>query len=130
MALPVAARRSLAFVTGLYSAVLLFATHYPRPEELVGRSLPPDKLLHFEAYTVLGFLVASTLIAYGHRETRSFVNLFAVLAVVAVLDEATQPLFGRAAEPLDWVFDAIGLAAGITAAVVSSWAWARGTRRA
>jgi VanZ family protein len=35
------------------------------------------------------------------------------LAAFAVLDEATQPVFGRHADPLDWVYDCIGLTAGL-----------------
>ena len=35
----------------------------------------------------------------------------------AAIDEVTQPWFGRFAEPLDWVYDLIGLAAGIAAVV-------------
>jgi VanZ family protein len=55
--------------------------------------------------------------------------LAAGLAAWAVIDEATQPLFGRAADPLDWVYDVIGLALGIGLVVaVNSLVLARGSR--
>ena len=112
-----------------YCALLLFATHCPKPESLLGRTLPSDKLMHFVAYGVLGSLVAATLVAYGRRDAGTHVRMFFVLAIAAIFDELTQPAFGRAAEPLDWVCDCIGLAVGAAVVVLSSWAWERGTRR-
>jgi VanZ family protein len=124
-----AASRGLALATGGYSAILVFATHYPKPESLLGRTLPSDKLMHFVAYGVLGGLVAATLVAYGRRDVGLHVRVVVVLAIAAIFDELTQPYFGRAAEPLDWVCDCIGLAAGAAVVVFSSWAWERGSRR-
>jgi VanZ family protein len=118
--------RGLAVVTAAYAVLLFAATHYPRPEEFLGRRAPSDKLLHFVAYGILGFLAAATLRASGRWSGRAAGWLFAALAVAAVIDEVTQPLCSRAAEPLDWVFDCFGLAAGI--ALIASWAWARGNR--
>ena len=120
--------RLLALATGVYAAVLVFATHYPNPDELIGRKLPSDKLLHFVAYGVLGLLAAALVRARGWLDGRAGLVLGAALAAWAVVDEITQPLFARAAEPLDWVCDCIGLAAGIGLVVVSSWALARGSR--
>ena len=123
------ARRGIAVATGAYGAFLLFATHYPKPEKLVGGRLPPDKLMHFVAYGLLGSLVASTLVAYGRRDVGTLMRLVVVLAIAAIFDELTQPLFGRNAEVGDWVFDCVGLAVGSGLVFLSSWAWARGTRR-
>lgn len=128
---PLWAARLLAAATAVYAVVLVTATHYPRPEEFLGPNAPSDKLLHFMAYGVLGLLAAATLFAYSLWSRPSAAKLFVGLALAAILDEATQPLFSRAAEPLDWVFDLIGLAIGIlSVAAVSSWAWARGNRSA
>jgi len=120
--------RLLSLATGVYAAALVFATHYPKPEELIGRKLPSDKLLHFVAYGVLGLLAAALVRARGWLDGRAGLVLGAALAAWAVVDEVTQPLFTRAAEPLDWVCDCVGLAAGIGLVVFSSWAWARGSR--
>ena len=110
-------RRLIALATAAYAGVLVFATHYPKPEELVGGRLPSDKLLHFIAYGLLGLLAALMLRSRGRLVGRTAPVLVAGLAAWAVIDEATQPLFGRAADPLDWVYDVIGLALGIGAVV-------------
>jgi len=123
------ARRGFALATGSYYAFLLFATHYPKPEKLVGGRLPPDKLMHFLAYGLLGSLVAATLVAYGRRNVGTLVRVVVALAIAAIFDELTQPLFGRNAEVVDWVYDCIGLAVGSGLVFLSSWAWGRGSRR-
>jgi VanZ family protein len=122
-------RRLIALATAAYAGVLVFATHYPKPEELVGGRLPSDKLLHFIAYGLLGLLAALMLRSRGRLVGRTAPVLAAGLAAWAVIDEATQPLFGRAADPLDWVYDVIGITIGIAAIVVAnSLALGRGSR--
>ena len=122
-------QRFVVAATAAYAAVLVFATHYPKPEELVGGRLPSDKLLHFVAYGLLGFLAALVLRSRGRLVGRVTPLLAAGLALWCVIDEATQPLFGRHADPLDWVYDVMGLAVGIGAVVAAnSWASARGSR--
>ena len=110
-------QRLIALATAAYAGVLVFATHYPKPEELVGGRLPSDKLLHFVAYGLLGLLAALMLRARGRLAGQTAPLLAAGLAAWAVIDEATQPLFGRAADPLDWVYDVIGIALGIAIVV-------------
>ena len=107
----------LAAATVGYTLVLVFATHYPNPQDLVGPNPPSDKTLHFAAYGVLGFLVTATLGSAGRSSARTLLATGAALAMFGVLDEATQPLpwFRRHADPLDWVFDCVGIAAGIIA---------------
>jgi VanZ family protein len=122
-------RRLIALATAAYAGVLVFATHYPKPEELVGGRLPADKLMHFVAYGLLGFLAALVLRARGRLVGRTAPLLAAGLAAWAVIDEATQPLFGRAADPLDWVYDVLGIACGIGAVVITNHFW-RQARRA
>ncbi len=110
---------SLCAVTVAYAAFLVWATHHPKPGDLLGPNPPPDKFLHFGAYGVLGFLVAATAAASGRWSRRTAITLAVGLALAAGVDEVTQPMFGRSAEGLDWVFDVIGLFAGIaTVAVV------------
>lgn len=112
----------LAGLTAAYTLVLVFATHYPRPEEFLGPNPPSDKTLHVAAYGLLGLFMAATLAAAGRWSRASAGLLLVVLAAFAALDEATQPLFGRNAEPLDWVSDVIGVAAGIAVvALVRRW---------
>lgn len=123
------AQRLVAGTTAVYSGLLVFATHYPKPEELVGGRLPSDKLMHVVAYGLLGSLAALVLRSRGRLVGRFAPLLGAGLAAWCVIDEATQPLFGRHADPLDWVFDVIGLTVGISAVLaINSWAWGRGNR--
>jgi VanZ family protein len=109
--------RPLAGLTAAYTGLLVFATHYPRPEDLLGPNPPSDKTLHFLAYGALGLLAAALLAVSGRWSPRRVAILAAGLAIFAAIDEATQPWFGRSAEPLDWAYDLIGLAAGIVAIV-------------
>ena len=102
--------RLLAALTAVYTLILVLATHYPRPEEFLGPNPPSDKALHFMAYGALALLAGGTL-ALARRW--SMARLGGVLAAFAVVDEVTQPLFSRAAEPLDWVFDCIGIGLGL-----------------
>lgn len=107
-----------AVLSGLaiaYTAVLLFATHHPRPQELLGPGAPGDKPLHFFAYGVLGGVVSAAIAARGGWKARSAFALFVILALFAAADEITQPLFGRFADAVDWAFDQVGLVAGIGA---------------
>jgi VanZ family protein len=105
----------LDVVAVAYLGVLVYATHHPAPQKLLGPTPPSDKLLHLIAYTVLGGLVAAALAARGGWSVRSGVMLLLVLALFAALDEVTQPLFGRWADRLDWAYDGIGLSIGIAA---------------
>jgi len=112
------ARWGFSIATAQYSLLLVLATHYPKPAEILGRHALPDKLMHFVAYGVLGLLATMTLRAFV-KSTRQDVLFLAVgLAVAAALDEITQPIFSRHAEMLDWVFDCIGIGLGMTAVLI------------
>lgn len=131
------ARWSSAVVTVAYVVVLLYATHHPRPDELVPRvSRIPDELLHFAAYGVLGSLTLATFRVWrGAPGAAALAGLFAGLALFAAVDEATQPSFSRVADPLDWLCDCLGLAVGmlaiaLAAAVAVRLAASRGWSRA
>jgi VanZ family protein len=54
---------------------------------------------------------------------------FVTLALFAACDEATQPFFRRAADPLDWVADCLGLAVGMLAAGLAAAAVRRAASR-
>lgn len=109
----------LLAITVAYAVTLVWATHHPRPQDLIGPNAPSDKTLHFTAYGLLGLLTAATLAVSGRWSLRRAVMLGVGLALAAVVDESTQPFFGRAAETLDWVFDVIGISLGIAAVAVA-----------
>jgi VanZ family protein len=109
--------RLAAATTAAYVCVLVYGTHHPKPQDLIGDSAPSDKTLHLWAYAVLALLAGSTLALAGGWRTRRILWLAAGLALFAALDEATQPLpwFGRFADPVDWVYDVLGIVAGLAA---------------
>ena len=113
--------RALGFITAAYTLLLVFATHYPKPEYFLGTQAISDKLLHFTAYVLLSLLAAATLAGYRRWRGSSVLALACALAAFAAIDEITQPLLGRAAEWLDWVFDCMGIAVGILAVAVRLW---------
>jgi len=116
--------RLLAAITALYACVLAFATHYPKPDDLLGPNAPSDKTLHFLAYATLASLAGSALLASG-RPWRSWAARLGVgLAGFGIADEVTQPWFRRHADPIDWVYDCIGIGIGIgLVAVACLGAW-------
>ncbi len=120
--------RPLVALTIAYTLALVFATHYPEPEQLLGPNPPSDKTLHLLAYGGLGLLAAAVLAASGRWSLGNLAGMAAGLAAFAVLDEATQPWFGRSAEPLDLACDLVGLAAGIAAVAMARWCGCRAAR--
>lgn len=109
--------RLLALATAAYVCVLVYATHHPRPQELIGEGpgTPSDKALHLWAYSVLGLLSAATLAAWRPWTIRAAAALTAGLCVFGAADEITQPLFGRYADFRDWIADCGGSAVGVLA---------------
>ena len=118
-ALPGLWQRVFDLLAAAYACVLVYATHHPRPGELVGPNAPGDKTLHIIAYTLLGGAVAAAVASRGRWSWRSAAAVFVPLALFAAVDEITQPLFGRFADTLDWAFDELGLVAGIGAVTVA-----------
>ena len=80
-----------------YALVLVVATHYPRPEDILKYS-GSDKTLHFCAYFILGGVVTVAVWSFICRSWWSIGVLVIVLSAFAGLDEMTQPLFNRNAE--------------------------------
>jgi VanZ family protein len=114
-------RRLLALATAGYAVALVVATHYPRPQEIllrIGAGGVADKTQHVVAYTVLGLLAAATLASWNRLTFGNLVVLLGALALFGVFDEVTQPVFGRMADPADWVADCVGIVAGVLVAAV------------
>lgn len=97
-----------------YWLVLLTATHLPTVPAGVSKS---DKLLHFLAFGVLGFLVGIWLLV-RNPSAKKYLVLLAVISTYAAVDELTQPLTGRHGDVWDWVADTVGAALGLLLAVV------------
>lgn len=73
--------------------------------------MPRDKTLHLAAYGILGALAALAYKTTSAPRPAGGKICFA-LAAFAFFDEMTQPIFGRAAEPLDFVADVVGILTG------------------
>lgn len=100
-------RRAAGIVLICYWLLMFSLTHWPHMN-LGNVPQNTDKVLHFTGYAGFGFLIAvwvSTKRVFGPRD---FAAAFAVIFVYAILDELTQPLFGRDCEFLDAVADWIG----------------------
>jgi VanZ family protein len=126
---PVFRRGGLAVVAVAYAVTLVLATHYPKPEQLLGRYGHADKLLHFVAYFLLAVFVAAAVWGAGRWSRRAALIVAIALAAFGAVDEMTQPLFGRTADMLDWAADCAGIAVGILLVAITSSAWGRGSRR-
>lgn len=95
-----------------YTLVLITATHLPTVGGFV-RYPGIDKLLHLLAYGVLASLAAAlATFGWGGKPQRLFA-LGCLLAGFGMLDELTQPMFGRQAEAADWLADCLGITGGI-----------------
>lgn len=126
---PVFRRGGLALLAAAYAITLVLATHYPKPEQLLGRYGYADKLLHFVAYFLLAVFVATAVWAAGRWSWRTAVAVAIALAVFGAIDEITQPYFSRTADVLDWAADCAGIAVGLVVVATASLAWGRGSRR-
>jgi VanZ family protein len=117
-------RQMVEALTMGYAAVLEIATHWPYDPAGYLRIMlrtqrpPSDKTLHFVAYAILAALLWACMRLRAAEPLRATGIVLAIIAVWAVVDEATQPFFYRAAEPLDWVYDMIGAALGCAVAML------------
>lgn len=115
-------------VTGglvVYWLIMLVSTHVP---DIPGELDPGigDKLEHKIAYGLLGFGLGIVWEAWKLRFSwRAIPLLFLVAGLYGMLDELTQPLFGRDCELFDWYADLQGAALGLMSAYALLWAWNR-----
>jgi VanZ like family len=95
-----------------YWLAMFAGTHWPHLS--LGR-FPTnfDKVLHFSANCGLAFLMAVWLSTRRDVRLPQLGWIFAVVFVYAILDELTQPPFGRDCEFFDAVADWIGGLAGL-----------------
>jgi VanZ family protein len=126
---PLAQRyRAAAGIVLIFYWLIMFAgTHWPHVN-LESYPQNTDKLLHFTGYAGFGFLIAvwiSTKRAVGPRD---FAAAFAVIFVYAIVDELSQPPFGRTCDFFDAVADWIGGLSGLSVFLLLRLAVRRLTR--
>ena len=108
----------------VYWPALAIATHLPGDAiERIGdlRELLADKLLHFGAFGLLTAMLVGASPLGRHRRGHVAQALAAGLIAMlyAVLDEATQPAFGRTADAMDLVADFTGVGVVTLAALLT-----------
>ncbi len=109
----------------LFWLAVFAATHMP-VQHLPHSGVSNDKLQHLLAYAVLGGLLTSALATLRPWSWRLVLWAIAIAGAYGVLDELTQLLVGRTADPKDWIADVIGatlgsVMAGLGCEVVSRW---------
>ena len=109
---------SKLILTG-YVLALVTGTHIPLIDPLLKDEVDNfDKVLHFSAYAVFAFLLATTWqLSSGILNTRHLVWAWLALVAFGALDELTQPLVNRDCSVWDLTADALGAAVGLAAFV-------------
>ena len=124
-------------ILGLYAAVLFAATHINLSGTALDHRNTPaefvliEVLFHFGSYTLLTFLLILSLtqatdVCEDARlaSARRLLVSCAILMIFAIVDECTQPFFGRNLELADLLANIFGIAAGQLSFVVfeaSGW---------
>jgi VanZ family protein len=100
-------------VLGLYWLALFVTTHIPNDfAALPGAST--DKLVHFTAFALLAFLLATAWhLSVGQLALRHLALAWIVLVLYGAMDEWTQSFVGRTASIYDLLVDALGALVGL-----------------
>jgi VanZ family protein len=97
-----------AWLGGWAAAFVL--THLPIAPRETARIPHLDKVAHLAMYFSICLLGGLNLRRRGKASGKALLGWFGVYAAYGVVDEWTQSLVGRTADPLDWVFNVLGLA--------------------
>lgn len=113
-------RRAIVLAAAIYWCAWVTVTHWPKIEVPMFSGWRWDKVAHFGGYTILAFLlslVAAVVWRGGMQITRrDALGVWLVISVGGILDELTQPLFGRSFEWGDYAADLLGGLLGIALA--------------
>ena len=107
-------RWASSIVLGGYWLIMFTGTHWPHVN-LERYPTNFDKVLHFTGYAGFGFLIAVWVSTWHKFCRRDFLAGLGVIVAYAIVDEVTQPYFGRDCEFLDMVADWCGGTAGMAA---------------
>jgi VanZ family protein len=115
---PMIHRMTLLALT-VYWGILFVGTHVPLADH--GGIRLGDKLLHFLAYSGLGFLLAWATMRLRPSVTATLWVL-GVVFVYGMVDELTQAFVpSRSAEAGDWLADALGGTVGVASYYAVQW---------
>ncbi len=111
--------RAAIISLALYWLLICTLTHLPASD------LPHvevnDKIEHFAAFSLLGFLLNAVLRQVTRRHC-DWLTLTIIL-IYGALDEWLQPLTGRSCEFNDWLADGAGAAAGVVLCNLARALW-------
>jgi VanZ family protein len=110
-------RRVAATALICYWLIMFTGTHWPHVS-LESYPQNTDKLLHFTGYAGFGFLIAVWMSTKREVRWRDLAAAFGVIFVYAIVDELSQPPFGRTCDFFDAVADWCGGLAGLAAFLV------------
>jgi VanZ family protein len=105
-------RIAAGIVLACYWLIMFAGTHWPHVS-LESYPQNTDKLLHFTGYAGFGFLIAIWMLTKRTFGPRDCAIAFCIIFIYAIVDEVTQPWFGRDCEFLDMVADWCGGLAGL-----------------
>ncbi len=115
-----------ATLLSIYWAAMLLATHWPRGPQLDHYFNSADKVVHCLGYGLFTALLAFNRHAWSAvqgQELTTWSARWSKITIIVVLysafDEATQPLFMRHADVLDWLADMLG--AAVVATILEAW---------
>jgi VanZ family protein len=93
--------------------VMFVGTHLPNVAH--GSIASHDKMIHFWAYFALSFsLLASWELSQGRLQPIHFFVVWLACTLYGAFDEITQIPVGRTCDGMDWLFDVLGIVAGLT----------------
>ncbi|MDZ4659946.1 MAG: VanZ family protein [Bythopirellula sp.] len=97
---------------GLIIAMFV-GTHVPNPVAV--EITTSDKTIHFWAYLALSFsLLTSWELSSGRLQPIHFFLVWLACTVYGAIDEITQIPVGRTCDGVDWLFDVLGIVAGLS----------------
>lgn len=112
----------------IYWLALVTATHWPNLaiDQPQIQALHPDKLIHVALYATLVVLLTLARPIGRSWDCGFQIALCAVVAAAySIIDEVTQPMFGRTYSTIDVAANLVGVVVGLALLPVV-WRWARG----
>ncbi len=111
-------RRGIGWLLACYWTLMFVCSHVTLSEGSPALEIQ-DKVLHFAAFAGLALLAMTYQhVRKGGTGWLDLAAVWGILAAYGAFDEITQIPVGRTGDPLDWLADAAGAAAGLLAFVV------------
>ena len=121
-------RTGMTLLVAAYWLALFTATHLPHvPAAFAAPGA--DKWEHLSSYGILACLLATRQFFWLPPNWRHLCRIAGLVAVYGVVDELTQPFFGRHADMADWFADVLGCVIGLAGFAVVRAIFVRSVKR-